>query len=1119
MVNVQNAPQNLFMLQVGSLVTSRVNYFGIGKILQIQEQDVTVEYFCSVAQRKAEIVPADSVRQAILETQTRCYFQNQDTWCIGRVGDRFLNDEEQLTYQINLPDGHGAEVLERDLFVRSQVFINDPSDTLALKAQETPYFYQQRTKFSQAVIEQRAASEDLLGLLSANVELYPHQVAVVRQVVTDSVQRYILNDEAGLGKTIEAGVILRQYLLDKPKSKVLIVAPQALLGQWEQALNQRVYLGQFPTIIDFYGFEDWAKIRQRKALYDFVIVDQADRLGQWSNSDVTEEQHAYAFFRRLAQECDGLLLLTAKVLTQEPQIFLGLCHLLDTQGYPLTGFGKFKTAIAQAQTVGTLAAAIDPDGKPAAIRKQLKALEEALPTDTTLAALCEDLDSNLRARSQAKLAQRPQLMGHLQDYLRHTYRIHPRLIHTPRSQAADAILDRNLTPRLEYDLDERCEEIQELLEQWRTKAPKKPEYAQLFRDLFRSANGWLGMLEIWVTARLEQKPSISLNQAFGKEAGKLITSQALFKGEKTILTALQNLVTQPSEFGDRFELLKLLLLYRLADLFDLQGYRNQLDILQDLLRSRLQAPPRKVTLPKIVIFTNFTKTAFNLHLFLQKTFGEIHVAAQLGNQDGKTHHENWEKFTTQPACLFLVCDDQVDYGTNLQTIAHGVIHFDLPWSPLDLEKRLTRCDRIGSPFNFESWLMVGGEETTLEAWYQLLETGWQSFTTAGTALETLWPQWEDQLQQLLFKEGLYCQDREKFQTLAAELQRAVQGQHQVIAHSYSLDQINVETPEAQGYFDTLDQWDGEHQKLRQAVEGILCGALKFKNKQDPDEPDIYQYEHSRYTLVPVGHIKNFFTSLLYQKGTYNRRIANHHEDLTLYRLGSSFLDTLNQYVRWDDRGQAFAMWRYRQDWVGEPWLGFQFDYVLEPDLGPLQDYIQDQGINPRKLESWKRLAVQLFPPRLEKMFVDCQLQLVTDETLLALLHQSYRRKGGEAQDFNFAKERLELLDQFIAPEAWPPLCQQARQRSAELMGEDSDFSAPWRSLQATAQERLNQYGIRAQNRYDHLVRSELGDADHLRRELDKELGALAKITEGIGNLQVRLDAVGFHLLTNEQPAL
>jgi ATP-dependent helicase HepA len=77
----------------------------------------------------------------------------------------------------------------------------------------------------------------LTALSSASVEFVPHQIAAVRRILTDPIQRYLLADEVGLGKTIEAALVVRQHLIDEPRTKVVIAVPSQLLEQWRSELS------------------------------------------------------------------------------------------------------------------------------------------------------------------------------------------------------------------------------------------------------------------------------------------------------------------------------------------------------------------------------------------------------------------------------------------------------------------------------------------------------------------------------------------------------------------------------------------------------------------------------------------------------------------------------------------------------------------------------------------------------------------------------------------------------------------------------------------------------------------------------------------------------------------
>ncbi|MCC3583975.1 protein DpdF [Microcoleus sp. PH2017_30_WIL_O_A] len=276
------------MMKLGLLVRSQNlsaekspnNDLGIGKVTELSYSTATVEYFCSIGQRLEKILPLTSLSRVRLPPQTRCYIQpeNQDTWIIGRIFDW---DEDKSLYRIDLPDKKIALVAEQEIYVRCNLPIDDPIEILAMKGQETPYFHDRRLAFVRCLIQQGAVSRGMTGLISANIDLYPHQVEVVRRVLEDPIQRYLLADEVGLGKTIEAGAILRQYLLDEPQGRAVVIVPQYLREQWLQELENKFYLSdflsEFADRVQVLAVEDVDRVSPNAAL-GFLILDTLETL-------------------------------------------------------------------------------------------------------------------------------------------------------------------------------------------------------------------------------------------------------------------------------------------------------------------------------------------------------------------------------------------------------------------------------------------------------------------------------------------------------------------------------------------------------------------------------------------------------------------------------------------------------------------------------------------------------------------------------------------------------------------------------------------------------------------------------------------------------------------------
>ncbi|MFC0188292.1 DEAD/DEAH box helicase [Fictibacillus aquaticus] len=143
--------------------------------------------------------------------------------------------------------------------------------------------------------ESHTCSPDFLGLQSPNhlphMTFLPHQLNVAKTVIEEMNGKAILADEVGLGKTIEAGLILKEYMIRGLAKKVLILVPASLVIQWEQELNQKFFI---PAVAQrkSYVWEqcevvvssiDTAKRSPHRDIvlnqdYDIVVIDEAHKL-------------------------------------------------------------------------------------------------------------------------------------------------------------------------------------------------------------------------------------------------------------------------------------------------------------------------------------------------------------------------------------------------------------------------------------------------------------------------------------------------------------------------------------------------------------------------------------------------------------------------------------------------------------------------------------------------------------------------------------------------------------------------------------------------------------------------------------------------------------------------
>ena len=233
-----------------------------------------------------------------------------------------------LTYRASDAQGRSREIEEQALSPFIQ--LNRPGERLFSYQIDSNRLFELRQ--SSWTHRNRLAHSDLYGLTGCRTSLLPHQLYIAHEVAGRYAPRVLLADEVGLGKTIEAGLIVHQQLLTERARRVLIVVPESLVHQWLVEMLRRFNLmfsvfdearcqatqDSGPTENPFHT-EQLALCslnflasspRFRQLLegdWDLLVVDEAHHL-QWSPQ---QAGHEYQLVEQLADRTPGVLLLTA----------------------------------------------------------------------------------------------------------------------------------------------------------------------------------------------------------------------------------------------------------------------------------------------------------------------------------------------------------------------------------------------------------------------------------------------------------------------------------------------------------------------------------------------------------------------------------------------------------------------------------------------------------------------------------------------------------------------------------------------------------------------------------------------------------------------------------------
>ena len=263
---------------------------------------------------------------------------------------RIVDVEEHaglLRYRCKDAGGDVVELPEQ--LLSDHLRLNRPQDKLLARRLDPDVWFTLRYQaWLQAAAQWRSP---VYGLRGPRIDLIPHQLYIASEVAARAAPRVLLADEVGLGKTIEAGLILHRLILTERVQRVLIILPDALVNQWLVEMLRRFNLRfavfdaeRFAAADADNPFHSEQRVLcslsfltgdpevARAALagdWDLLIVDEAHHL-QWSEE---ESSLAYQLVEALAGQISSVLLLTATPEQLGRVGHFGRLRLLDPQRF------------------------------------------------------------------------------------------------------------------------------------------------------------------------------------------------------------------------------------------------------------------------------------------------------------------------------------------------------------------------------------------------------------------------------------------------------------------------------------------------------------------------------------------------------------------------------------------------------------------------------------------------------------------------------------------------------------------------------------------------------------------------------------------------------------------
>ncbi len=546
--------------------------------------------------------------------------------------------------------------------------------------------------------------DPMLAVHLSQLEALPHQIqAVYGRMLPLQPLRFLLADDPGAGKTIMAGLYIRELMLRGDLRRCLVVAPGGLVTQWQDELAEKFGL-RFDILtkdqieasrtqdpfaehemllarLDHLSRNDDLQARLAGTDWDLVVVDEAHRMAaHWFGIEVKETKR-YKLGRLLGGVCRHFLLMTATPHAGKEEDFQLFMALLDADRFE----GRFRGGAQPVDVSDLMRRAIKErllrfDGRPLfperfayTVPYPLSELEAALYQQVTTYVV-EEMN---RAQALAEVGEgrRGNRVGFALTVLQR------RLASSPEAIYRSLVRRRERLQRQRDDLRERARG---------QAAARSGHTARMLSELDRDDDP-----DSYDDLDDAEREALEEELVEGASAARTI---AELEAEISTLQHLEVLARQVRRAGtDR-------------------KWAEFSGLLDDTPEMRHPDGSRR----KLIVFTEHRDTLNYLVERLRDRLGRSDAVASIhGGVKREDRRLAQESFTQDPNCLVLVATDAAGEGINLQR-SHLVANYDLPWNPNRIEQRFGRVHRIGQTEVCHMWNLVAEDTREGQVYLTLL---------------------------------------------------------------------------------------------------------------------------------------------------------------------------------------------------------------------------------------------------------------------------------------------------------------------------------------------------------------------------------------------------------------
>jgi ATP-dependent helicase HepA len=971
---------------IGDLVEdSSEQYFrGTGKLESINEiEGVGLVGFYTSPQKPSDrqvLVKLNLLGLVTLYDEQNIYYfyQSYKIWRRARYGGSRPSGNHLIIFTKD-DEGHfdDAVVPIHEIYILNldRADFLDPAAFLKNRYVDPPFFYNVRHEFLQSYIAQRSACRSISAIPSSSIELESHQLAVVRRVLQDNTKKYLLADEVGLGKTIEAGIILKELLFkDSIRQTALIGVPTALIGQWKDELTNRFHLGDLIDQSLFICSHDSLADILKEIPVDILIIDEAHQIAPWAWSSDDIVTTRYKFIATASHKTEACLLLSGTPLNGNERNFLAMLHLIAPESYEISevGLKEFSTKVAQREQLGGIYQSLTDSNDNGTLTDLIEQIIQLFGGDEEFLNLAGQALPYLDWSADSEGPERTDIIVKLRRYVGEHYRLHQRLLRNRRTDPGVSILFPGLAAvEFKYWPYDGVMSTEQILDSHRAAYFNQGhEYLALKPDNYLD----------WI-----EDAFISPHQiACRSETALLDVGGDLCIEEKNVLEDLVVSAKQEQKAKD--------------------------SLLRELLNSWLI----EHATGKAIVFCSNPDIADQVADYLDKNITfvtERHVP-------GVTN-----EFSADGLSRVLVCDEAGEDGLNLNGGKKLVVHYSQPLSFSRIEQRIGRVNRYSAHISaapVENIVLAPQGDGYSRKWQAILAQAIGIYKESAASLQYVLEEHIEAAWNDVSISGVKSLDN-LYELLVGDAGLVVREKQKVIVQ----EQLNRmdEDIEAANIFSRqvteADELAEDRKKMMmnwitkalifEKVRGEFPGTFRFMyHNDDSDRPRTLMDAKTlrEKCITGIDHDMSNRTSIVTSLMSSDRVEASHGRKVYPFRFGQPFVDAIYDAMALDSRGICTAVIRQvKSGNLTEMTTFFKIDHLLLSDT---------EGTS----YSDQRKGDEAFPPHKTSHWFKQSGELLMSEVWIAYLN------GNTDKDMQVRLQHWKALEEDYSPGFWAQLVDQ-----------------------------------------------------------------------------------------------